>query len=103
MDCPPSLFLVSSSEQAEAVTECKPTRPPVRPVYKSSFLGMSIEETANVFQTITADLEAIDSRWFVILDEKSCTEDTGLIVQVKDGVVDSVRVHFDTINAESKS
>jgi len=100
MDCSPSLFLMFSPEQVKAVTEFKPTRPPVRPVPKSSFLGKSIEETADAFQTITANLEAIDSRWFVILDQGSCAEDTGLIVQVKDGVVDSVRVHFDTINAE---
>lgn len=37
---------------------------------------------------------------FAVLDEKSLSEDTGLIVEVKNGEVDSVRVHFDTINAE---
>ena len=34
------------------------------------------------------------------MDEKSLSEDSGLIVQIKDGRVKSVHVHFDTINAE---
>jgi len=42
----------------------------------------------------------IDSSLFAILDEKSLFEDSGLSVQIKDGRVESVRVHFDTINAE---
>lgn len=35
-----------------------------------------------------------------MLDERSLSEDSGLIVRVRNGEVDSVRVHFDAINAE---
>lgn len=47
-----------------------------------------------------ASSNAIDPNFFAILDEKSLPDESGLIVQVKNGEVDSVRVHFDTINAE---
>lgn len=81
--------------------KCGATQPPISP-FQSPFIGKSIEDVANsLHSTINnASFRAVDPDLFAVLDEKSLSEDTGLIVEVKNGEVDSVRVHFDTINAE---
>ena len=70
--------------------------------FTSPFLFRSPAEVAEILRSSVADTpsHAIDPALFAVLDGKSLFEDSGLIVQIKDGRVESVRVHFDTINAE---
>ncbi|KAI5257365.1 hypothetical protein E4T42_01102 [Aureobasidium subglaciale] len=77
------------------------TQPPVKS-FSSPFLDTSLEEAADMLQQIvrTSKFDIVESNLFAVLDDQSLSLDSGLIVQVKDGVVDFVRVHFDTINAE---
>lgn len=99
MDCQPSLKLISSLDDLEPTTHPIATAPLVHP-FTSPFLAAS---PAEVLKTIAAETSLdsiIDQTLFAILDEKSLSEDSGLIVQSKDGRMQSVRVHFDTINAE---
>lgn len=65
-------------------------------------MGASKRCVAETLSSTTTDTSSktIDPNFFAILDQQSRSEDSGLIVQVKGGEVDSVRVHFDTINAE---
>ncbi|KAH0292585.1 hypothetical protein M436DRAFT_49156 [Aureobasidium namibiae CBS 147.97] len=99
MDCQPSLKLISSLEDLEMTTHPIVTAPPVHP-FTSPFLSRSPAEVAEILAARTSSDSMIESNLFAILDEKSLSEDSGLIVQVKAGRVESVRVHLDTINAE---
>lgn len=101
MDCQPSLLLISSLHDINSTEQPGATQTPIRP-FQSPFIGHSIEGVAKTLRSTSkfASSNTIDSSLFAILDEKSLDEDSGLIVQVKGGEVDSVRVHFDTINAE---
>ena len=85
----------------DADFQTEATRPPVEKI-RSPFMGMSIKETADILIRGLKQVSkgVIDANLFAILDEESLSSESGLIVQVKDGFVDSVRVHFDTINAE---
>lgn len=77
------------------------SQPPIAN-FQSAFLGKFIENTADVLNQVLKEVPRgiINPTLFAILDEQSLASESGLIVQVKDGSVDSVRVHFDTINAE---
>lgn len=101
MDCQPSLCLISSLDDLDASQELDASHPPVQP-FSSSFLGQSAEDTAKLLQSHINKLPTsnLHPTLLVILDEESTSSDSGLIVQIKDGCVYSVRVHFDTINAE---
>ncbi|KAH0344295.1 hypothetical protein KCU81_g4920, partial [Aureobasidium melanogenum] len=101
MDCQPSLLLVSSLDELVQANQCEATQPPISPI-QSPLIGKSIEDMANSLHSTIKDTSsnAIDPNLFAVLDEQSLSEDTGLVVQVKDGEVDSVCIHFDTINAE---
>ena len=98
MDCQPSLYLISSLDDS---TPTAATTPPIQP-FTSPFLTKTPSEIAETLSSLFADTSSntIDPTLFAILDERSISEDSGLIVQIKDGLVDCVRVHFDTINAE---
>lgn len=67
-----------------------------------SAIEESLENIARNLQTAANLLppHTLDSHLFAVLDERSKTHDDGLIVFAKDDKVDSVRVHFDTINSE---
>ena len=100
LDCQPSLLLVDTSfadiQEDKEPTLAAPTNIPV--------VKDSLERIAQSLKAATdqgSRPAAIDSRLFVVLDERSIVQDDGLIVNAKDdGSVDSIRVHFDTINAE---
>ncbi|THW85774.1 hypothetical protein D6D15_07838 [Aureobasidium pullulans] len=95
------LFLISSLNDLDASQELDASHPPVQS-FSSPFLGQSAEDTAKLLQSRINKLPTsnLHPTLLVILDEESTSSDSGLIVQVKDGVVHSVRVHCDTINAE---
>ncbi|CAC9885052.1 unnamed protein product, partial [Aureobasidium pullulans] len=101
MDCQPSLCLISSLDDLDASQELIASHPPVQP-FSSPFLGQSAEDTAKLLQSHINKLPTsnLHPTLLAILDEESISSDSGLIVQVKNSVVHSVRVHFDTINAE---
>ncbi|KAI5210135.1 hypothetical protein E4T39_00538 [Aureobasidium subglaciale] len=101
MDCQPYLLLIRSLDDLSTNDHHHATQPPVKS-FSSPFLDKSLEEIAEMLQrTIrTSESNMIDLNLFAVLDDQSLSLDSGLIVQVKDGVADSVRVHFDTINAE---
>lgn len=101
MDCQPSLLLVSSLDKLVQANMSEATQPPISP-FQSPFIGKSIEDVARTLHSTIEDAlsNAIDPNFFAVLDEKSLSDESGLIVQVKNGAVDFVRVHFDTINAE---
>jgi hypothetical protein len=101
MDCQPSLHLISSLETFTPTSQVLATTPPIHP-FTSPFLAKSLAEIAEILRSSIAGnaFNTIDPNLFAVLDENSVSEDSGLIVQVKDGVVDCVRVHFDTVNAE---
>ena len=101
MDCQPSLFLISSLNDLDASQELDASHPPVQP-FSSPFLGQSAEDTAKLLQLRINEFPTsnLHPTLLAILDEESTSSDSGLIVQIRDGVVHSVRVHFDTINAE---
>ncbi|KEQ89819.1 hypothetical protein M438DRAFT_309568 [Aureobasidium pullulans EXF-150] len=101
MDCQPSLFLISSLNDLNASQELIASQTPVQP-FSSPFLGQSAEDTAKLLQSHINKLPTsnLHPTLLVILDEESIFSDSGLIVQIKNSVVHSVRVHFDTINAE---
>jgi hypothetical protein len=101
MDCQPSLHLISSLETFTPTTQPHATTPPIHP-FTSPFLTKSSAEIAEILRSIAGNASnTIDPNLFAVLDGKSVLEDSGLIVQVKDGgAVDCVRVHFDTVNVE---
>ncbi|KAI5248844.1 hypothetical protein E4T43_00950 [Aureobasidium subglaciale] len=101
MDCQPYLLLITSLDYLGFNGHAHATQPPVNS-FSSPFLGKSLEQTVEILQqTIgTSKSNIVDLNLFAVLDDRSLSSDSGLVVQVKDGVVDSVRVHFDTINAE---
>lgn len=88
-------------DQFDADFRTEATQPPVKNV-RSPFVGLSTHKTAAILSRGLRQVPkgVIDADLFAILDEESLSSESGLIVQVKDGFVDSVRVHFDTINAE---
>jgi hypothetical protein len=102
MDCQPSLHLITSLERLNPTTQPHATTPPILHPSTSPFLVKSLTEIAEILRSMVADeSNTIDPDLFAVLDGKSVLEDSGLIVQVKDGgAVESVRVHFDTVNAE---
>lgn len=101
LDCQPSLLLISALHDSRSNEQLGASQPPITS-FQSPFVGKSIEDVARSLSSTTEDAPSttIDPNLFAILDEKSRSEDFGLIVQVKNGKVDSVRVHLDTINAE---
>lgn len=99
MDCQPSLKLIPSLDDLGTATHPIATVPLVHP-FTSPFLSKSPAEVAEILAANAPSDSMIDSTLFAILDEKSMSQDSGLIVQVKDDRVESVRVHFDTVNAE---
>jgi hypothetical protein len=101
MDCQPSLHLISSLETFLPTAQPHATTPSIHP-FTSPFRAKSSAEIAEILRSSIAGnaSNTIDPTLFAVLDEKSVSEDSGLIVQIKDGVVDCVRVHFDTVNAE---
>jgi hypothetical protein len=101
MDCQPSLYLISSRENLTLTTQPAATTPPILP-FTSPFRANTPAEMAEILRSSVAELspDTVDPNLFAILDERSLDDDSGLIVQVKGGEVDRVRVHFDTINAE---
>jgi hypothetical protein len=103
MNCQPSLHLISSLETLTPTTQPHATTPPLVHPFTSPFLARSHAEIAEKLRSSIAGNapNTIDPNLFAVLDERSVSEDSGLIVQVKDGgAVESVRVHFDTVNAE---
>ncbi|KAI5227187.1 hypothetical protein E4T46_04304 [Aureobasidium subglaciale] len=101
MDCQPYLLLITSPDDLNPTDHAHATQPLVKS-FSSPFLDKSLEEAADMLQEIirTSKFDIVESNLFAVLDDQSLSLDSGLIVQVKDGVVDFVRVHFDTINAE---
>lgn len=101
MDCQPRLCLISSLDTLDASQELIASQTPVQP-FSSPFLGQSAEDTAKLLQSLINKLPTsnLHPTLLVILDEESTSSDSGLIVQIKNSAVNSVRVHFDTINAE---
>ncbi|THZ98127.1 hypothetical protein D6C82_05999 [Aureobasidium pullulans] len=101
MDCQPSLCLISSLNDLDASQELIASQTPVQP-FSCPFLGQSAEDTAKLLQLRINEFPTSNFHptLLVILDEESTSSDSGLIVQIKNSAVNSVRVHFDTINAE---
>jgi hypothetical protein len=101
MNGQPYLLLVSSLDELVHAKQLDATQPPISP-FQSPFIGKSIKNVVNALHSTAKGTvsDTIDPDLFAILDERSLSEDSGLIVQIKDGEVDSVRVHFDTINSE---
>lgn len=101
MDCQPSLVLVSSLDELVQAKQFDVTQTPTSP-FQSPFIGQSIVDVAKALHSTARNtpFNTVDPNLFAILDERYLSEDSGLIAQVKDGEVDSVRVHFDTINTE---
>lgn len=101
-DSHPALFLVLSMEDLKSARHPEPTRSPVSGG-SSDFIEKSLKDIALELQPKIHHLGPHNSlsTLFVVLDERSLSEENGLIVQLKDdGELDSARVHFDTINAE---
>ncbi|CAD0107441.1 unnamed protein product, partial [Aureobasidium uvarum] len=98
MDCQPSLLLITSLSGLDPTKQTAATMPPISS-FTSPFIGTSSGDAAKMLQSVAAP-NIVDSNLFAVLDERSLYDDSGLIVRVKDGVVDHVRVHFDTINTE---
>ncbi|KAI6814616.1 hypothetical protein KC340_g16011 [Hortaea werneckii] len=101
-DSHPALFLVLSMEDLKSARRPEPTRSPVSGG-SSDFIEKSLKDIALELQPEIHHLGPHNSlsTLLVVLDERSLSEENGLIVQLKDdGELDSARVHFDTINAE---
>ncbi|KAI4728289.1 hypothetical protein E4T49_03895 [Aureobasidium sp. EXF-10728] len=98
MDCQPSLLLLSSLDHPSTPDQPNATKPPTSS-FTSPFVNKPLDDVAKLVQSVSAT-DFTHPTLFAVLDEKSLDEDSGLIVQFKDDVVNCVRVHFDTINTE---
>ncbi|RMY80475.1 hypothetical protein D0864_08653 [Hortaea werneckii] len=102
MDCSENLVLVDSSEDLgnKMTPKPKPTQPPISRLPRST--GLSLEVIAQEIAKTANELPGfvLSSQLFAVLDERSAREDNGLIVQVRNDGIETVRVHFDTIAAE---
>lgn len=61
---------------------------------------MDLETIGEHLHKYIQDEHDISTTFFAVLDECSISEDTALLAQYKDGKVDTVRCHFDTVNME---
>lgn len=102
MDCAENLVLVNSFEdfRNKSATKLEPTRPPIPRAPRS--MELPLEAIAQEVTKAANGLPdfILGSQLFAVLDERSAEQDDGLIVQVRNDGVETVRVHFDTIAAE---
>ena len=98
-DCPPSLLLVHHPSWTDIENNKEPT------LATSGDVPGVIASLEQIAQSLKAATQrclqpTLDSHLFAVLDHRSIAQDDGLVVYAKDDTVDSVRVHFDTVNSE---
>lgn len=103
VDCDPRLAIISSLDNHSFD---RATRPPVS-AFTSPFLQRSLHQiAADVRRIAKRESSDIDNIWFVVLDERSNSDKTALLVQINDQGddgeeahdVESLRASFEVVN-----
>lgn len=100
VDCDPRLVVISNVIDDG---HDEPTRPPVT-AFESPFQQRTLHEVgASVRRIARQEGSNIDSLLFVVLDQRSTTDKTALLVQINGGDgedfdVESLRASFDVVN-----
>lgn len=95
-------MLLESLESArnENKTEFGPTKPPITQTPR--LMDLPLDDIAQEVMRTASTLPrfTLSSQQFVVPDQRSLRDDSGLLVQAKGDDVQTGRVHFDTIAAE---
>lgn len=97
-DCDPCLVLVKDLATLKS-KPIKATEPPVDN-FTSAFLGMDLLEIAELLESNVEDPGVLCDWLFAVLDERSKSDRSVLLVESADGDVETVRVGFETANLQ---
>ncbi|GAB7362264.1 hypothetical protein MBLNU230_g2284t1 [Neophaeotheca triangularis] len=105
IDCQPSLFLVNCWSELKTGRQLEATNSLISKSgtpRQNEFVNRPIKDIALEFQSHADHLETttLSPILFVVLDERSRIEDDALVVELKDGEIETARVHFANVNAE---